>query len=326
MAFLNSSNEYFTFEGVVNKELEKLAETQENAKWRENEINFDDDYTHFCKLTEPAQKMFKNTLSFLAISDSLINKNLIARFINEVDDPSARRFYMFQMVMEEIHSRTYGLMLKAIVPDREERAALLRPHKNSPAIKAKIDWIEKWIDGDYPFYQRLVAFAIAESILFSPSFVPFFWAKKKGILHGLATGNDFIVRDEGLHCTFALLLNTMLIERCSEELIHTMMREAVAVECIYVNETLPLGVPELTNVMLREYIEFSADAWLPLFLTNEGRPCSKLYGRENPIMWMERANLPGTSDFFERRESGYQTLSTTTTQENKDTPVISDDF
>lgn len=306
MAFLNSTKDYFTFEGVINEELEQLAETQEKARWREIEINFENDYSQFCKLSNAEKQLFKNTLSFLAISDSLINKNLISRFINEVDDPSARRFYMFQMVMEEIHARTYGLMLKAIVPDKEERAILLEPHKNSPAIKAKIEWIEKWIDGDYPFYQRLIAFAIAESILFSPSFVPFYWAKKKGILHGLSTGNDFIVRDEGLHCLFALTLNRMLDVKCTEELVHTMMREAVAVECIYVNETLPEGIPELTNVMLREYIEASADLWLPMIIDNTGKPCRKLYNRVNPIMWMERINLPGSAEFFEMRETAYQ--------------------
>lgn len=306
MAFLETGNKYFTYEGVINQELEKLAEAQERAKWRETEIMFNNDYAHFCKLQPAEQQLFKNTLSFLAVSDSIINKNLISRFITEVDDPSARRFYTFQMVMEEVHTRTYGLMLKTIVPDKKERSYLLLPYENSPAIKAKIDWIERWIDGDYPFHQRLLAFAIAESILFSPSFVPFYWAKKRGIMPGFSTGNDFIVRDEGLHCMFALTLNKMLKERCTEELVHNMMREAVAVECVYVDETLPEGIPELTNTMLKEYIEYSADSWLPKFINSAGEPCKKIYNRENSIMWMERLNLPQTSEFFESKETAYQ--------------------
>ncbi len=297
--------EYLTFTGIKNKELESLAEIQEAAKWRENEISLVNDYRDFVNLKPNEQKMFSNTMSFLSVADGLINKNLINRFMEEVDDPSARRFYLFQMVMEDVHARTYGLMLQAIAPDPVIREALLKPYENSAAIRAKIDWIEKWIDGDYPFCQRLLAFAMAESILFSPSFVPFYWAKKKGIMHGLAFANDFIARDEGLHCQFALTLNKYLPVRCTEELIHEMMREAVEVECIYVDEILPEGITELSNTMLRDYIKAIADAWLPQYITNNGAPCRPIFNQENPIHWMDRINIRPVSEFFERRDGNY---------------------
>ena len=302
-------SEYLTFTGIINNELEALAETQEASKWRENEISLVEDYSDFLKLKPNERKMFANTLSFLAIADGLINKNLLTRFINEVNDPSARRFYLFQMVMEDVHARTYGLMLQAVVPDGEERQKLLEPHKNSKAINAKIKWIEKWIDGDYPFYQRLLAFAIAESILFSPSFVPFYWAKKRGILHGLSLANDFIAKDEGLHCVFALTLNKYLKERCTDDVIHQMMREAVEVEYIYIDETLPEGIEELSNQMLKDYIKFIADAWLPQFINNNGKPCSVLFKKENSIYWIDRINVRPVSEFFERRDGNYTNIS-----------------
>jgi ribonucleoside-diphosphate reductase beta chain len=300
---------YSTFSGVINPELESLAETQEASRWRENEINLTEDYGDFMKLKPNERRMFANTLSFLAIADGLINKNLLTRFIEEVADPSARRFYLFQTVMEDVHARTYGLMLQAVVPDRDERERLLKPHENSEAINAKIKWIEKWIEGDYPFCQRLLAFAIAESILFSPSFVPFYWAKKRGILHGLSLANDFIAKDEGLHCVFALTLNKYLGERCTDEVIHQMMREAVEVENVYIDETLPEGIEELSNAMLKDYIKAIADAWLPQFINNYGKPCAILFKKENPIHWIDRINIRPVSEFFERRDGNYTNIS-----------------
>ena len=300
--------EYSVFGGIRFKDIEEFAEKQEKSRWRENEISFVDDYEDFRKLPKNTQELFKRTLSFLAVSDGLINKNLITRFLNEVTDPSARRFYLFQACMEDVHARTYGLMLAAIVPDRAERQKLMEPHKHSLAIRAKINWIEKWIEGDYPFCQRIVAFAIAEGIFFQPSFVPFHWAKKNGLMPGLSKGNEFIARDEGMHCYHGLLINKNLITKCSEETIHEMMEEAVRIEQNYAREEMLRngGIIEINVDALCRYVEYSADRWLSAIACAEKSECSKIYGCENPFPWMEKISIPTYSEFFERSDSNYK--------------------
>ena len=74
------------------------------------------------------------------------------------------------------------------------------------------------------FAERLVAFAAVEGIFFSGSFCSIFWLKKSGLMPGLSFANEFISRDEGLHCDFACLLysqlDSSLLEERSEDYQH----------------------------------------------------------------------------------------------------------
>lgn len=315
------TSEYSVFYGIKYPDIEAYAELQEKARWRENEISFVDDYEDFRKLAPNVQNLFKRTLSFLSVSDGLINKNILTRFLLEINDVSVRRFYLFQACMEDVHARTYGIMLATVVPDLEERKQLMEPHKNSPTIKAKIDWIEKWIDGDFPFCQRIVAFAIAEGVFFQPSFIPFHWAKKNGIMPGLTTGNEFIARDEGMHCYHSLLINNHLENKCSETTIHEMMREAVQIEKNYACSEMLRdgGIIELNTQALCNYVEYSADRWLTSIACKEKPSCEKLFFKENPLIWMEKISIPTYSEFFERQDVNYRDRFGT-----KNTAVFSD--
>jgi Ribonucleotide reductase, beta subunit len=108
-------------------------------------------------------------LAFFAASDGIVNDDLAAHFVNEVPYSEAKFFYGFQIMMENIHSETYSLLIDTYVKDDKEKDPLFKAIENFPAIKKKADWALKWIESD-SFAERLIAFAGVEGVFFSGSF------------------------------------------------------------------------------------------------------------------------------------------------------------
>jgi len=150
------------------------------------------------------------------------------------------------------------------------------------------------------FVHRLVAFAAVEGIFFSGSFCSIFWLKKRGLMPGLATSNEFISRDEGLHCDFACLLYGMLKHKLSQEEVYTIIKDAVSIEQEFVTDALPVNLIGMNSKMMCQYIEFVADR----LLNSLGYP--KVYNSENPFDFMETISLEGKTNFFEKRVSEYK--------------------
>jgi ribonucleoside-diphosphate reductase subunit M2 len=59
----------------------------------------------------------------------------------------------------------------------------------------------------------MIAFAAVEGIFFWGSFCAIFWLKKHGLMPGLCFSNELISRDERLHCDFACLMYSKLINK-----------------------------------------------------------------------------------------------------------------
>lgn len=309
-------NKYNVFTKIYYPELEAAAEAQENARWFAHEIQLTDDARNWKTLSENEQRFIKHVLSFSAVSDGLVNANLLERFLKDVTDPSARRFYLFQAVMEEVHARTYGLMLSAVVSDTDELARLMSPDVNIPSINMKIQWIEKWINSDAPFGQRVVAFIIVEGLFFSSLFCSFYWIKHRGSkLPGMIQANEFIARDEGLHCQFAAKLLQYVVNKPSMTTVERMMREAVKIEHNFVNDSLPVGLLGMNSKLMCDYVEYVADRTLQMICveSNESNTshympkyCVPIYNTKNPFDWIESISLMVQANFFERRPTDYQ--------------------
>lgn len=160
-----------------------------------------------------------------------MNENLVERFSNEVQVAEARFFYGYQIMMENIHSETYSLLIDTYIKDSAEREYLFDAMETIPCIKRKADWALRWIsDRDSTFSERLVAFAAVEGIFFSGSFSAIFWLKKRGLMPGLTFSNELISRDEGLHTDFACLLFSHLRRRPHPDIIKRIITEAVKIE------------------------------------------------------------------------------------------------
>ncbi|KAJ7667918.1 ribonucleoside-diphosphate reductase small chain [Mycena polygramma] len=241
-----------------------------------------------------------HVLAFFAASDGIVNENLLERFSNEVQAAEARCFYGFQIMMENIHSETYSLLIDTYIRDPAERDYLFDAVETIPCVKRKADWALKWIsDKRSTFAERLVAFAAVEGIFFSGSFASIFWMKKRGLMPGLTFSNELISRDEGMHTDFACLLFTHLKRRPHPDTIQRIISEAVKIEQEFLTDALPVDLIGMNAKLMRQYIEFVADRLL-VALGNE-----KAYHAANPFDFMDMISLQGKTNFFEKRVSDY---------------------
>eukprot|EP00835_Amoeboradix_gromovi_P002991 NODE_184_length_15718_cov_0.161342.p5 type:complete len:265 gc:universal NODE_184_length_15718_cov_0.161342:10844-10050(-) len=211
--------------------------------WTVEEIDLSKDQEHWNRLNHNEQHFIKHVLAFFAASDGIVLENLVERFAKDVQLPEARCFYGFQIMMENIHSETYSLLIDSYIKDSEEKSHLFNSIETIPCIKKKADWALRWIKSGKTFGERLVAFAAIEGIFFSGSFASIFWLKKRGFMPGLTFSNELISRDEGLHCDFAcLLFSKYLKSKPSDETVQAIIRDAVLIEQEFLTDALPVSL------------------------------------------------------------------------------------
>ncbi len=268
--------------------------------WTAEEVDLSRDKADWERLTDDERWFVKHVLAFFAASDGIVLENAGVNFLDEVTAPEARCFYGFQIMMENVHSEMYSLLIDTYIQDPAEKDHLLRAIETVPAVTRKARWAMKWISRELPFAERLVAFACVEGIFFSGSFCAIFWLKKRGLLHGLCYSNELIARDEGLHTSFACLLYGKLGARPPQETVHAIVREALECEEFFICEALPCGLIGMNSDLMTQYLHFVADHLL------EALGCEKIYGEKNPFEWMDLISLGGKTNFFERRVGEYQ--------------------
>ncbi len=273
----------------------------EASFWTAEEIDLHQDLNDWNNKLNSDEKYFiKHILAFFAASDGIVNENLAENFVNEVQYAEAKFFYGFQIMMENIHSETYSLLIDTYVKDETEKDQLFRALEVFPAIKKKADWALKWIDSD-SFAERLIAFAAVEGIFFSGAFCSIFWLKKRGLMPGLTFSNELISRDEGVHCDFAVHLhNHHLINKVSKERIKEILVDALDIEREFITESLPASLIGMNATLMAQYLEFVTDR----LLVELG--CERVYNSSNPFDFMDMISLQGKTNFFEKRVSEYQ--------------------
>ncbi|MBP9790312.1 MAG: ribonucleotide-diphosphate reductase subunit beta [Bacteroidia bacterium] len=270
--------------------------------WTAEEVDLQADQKDWEKLSNDERHFIKHVLAFFAASDGIVNENLAINFMNEVQLPEARCFYGFQIMMENIHSEMYSLLIDTYIKDSAERTHLLHAIDTVPCVTKKAQWALRWIQNG-SFAERLIAFAAVEGIFFSGSFCSIFWLKKRGLMPGLCTSNEFISRDEGMHCDFACLLYGMLENKLPKETVQAIIRDAVENEHEFVTDAIPVSLIGMNAKLMCQYIEFVADR----LLVSLG--CDKIYNSTNPFDFMEMISLQGKTNFFEKRVSEYKKAS-----------------
>ena len=283
-------------------EIWQMYKKAEASFWTAEEIDLGKD-THDWneKLNNNERYFISRILAFFAASDGIVNENLVENFSAEVQVPEAKCFYGFQIMMENIHSETYSLLIDTYIKDPKEADFLFNAIDNIPCIKKKADWALRWInDDDALFGERLVAFAAVEGIFFSGSFASIFWLKKRGLMPGLTFSNELICRDEGLHTDFACLLFSHLQNRPDPVIVERIITEAVTIEKEFFVDALPISLLGMNCNLMCQYVEFVADRLL-VALGNK-----KVYNVTNPFDFMENISLAGKTNFFEKRVSDYQ--------------------
>lgn len=283
-------------------EIWQMYKKAEASFWTAEEIDLSKDLGDWNnKMTESERYFISRVLAFFAASDGIVNENLVENFSAEVQVPEAKCFYGFQIMMENIHSETYSLLIETYIKDPHEADFLFNAIENIPCIKKKAEWAIRWISDDEAlFAERLVAFAAVEGIFFSGSFASIFWLKKRGLMPGLTFSNELICRDEGLHTDFACLLFSHLQNRPDPIIVERIITEAVDIEKEYFTDALPVSLLGMNSKLMCQYVEFVADRLL-LALGNK-----KVYNVTNPFDFMENISLAGKTNFFEKRVSDYQ--------------------
>jgi len=289
---------------IQDADIWKMYKKQMDCFWRAEEIDFSKDEADWNRLTPNEQHFIKMVLAFFAASDGIVLENLGMRFMGEVQLPEARAFYGFQIMMENVHSETYSLLIDTYIKDKIEKASLFRAIENYACIKKKADWAIKWIhDKRSTFATRLIAFACVEGIFFSGAFCSIYWLKKRGLMPGLTFSNELISRDEGMHTEFAVLLYKKLLRHTQKSRVYEIIKEAVEIEKEFICDALPCRLIGMNSALMSQYIEFVADR-LAVQLGYD-----KIFNAANPFDFMEMISIEGKTNFFEKRVADYSLSS-----------------
>ena len=292
----------------------------EASFWTAEEIDLSNDLSDWNdRLSDDERHFIKHVLAFFAASDGIVNENLAENFVSEVQYTEAKFFYGFQIMMENIHSETYSLLIDTYIKNAKEKDYLFNAIEHLDCVQKKANWALRWIDKG-SFAERLIAFAAVEGIFFSGSFCSIFWLKKRGLMPGLSFSNELISRDEGMHCDFACLLyNDHVVNKLSDDTVRAIITDAVEIEKEFVSDALPVNLIGMNAELMCQYIEFVADRLLSAL------NLPKVYKVENPFPWMDLISLQGKTNFFEKRVGDYQ-KSGVMTDRDKQVFTLDEDF
>lgn len=298
---LTENKNRFVIFPIKHHDIWEWYKKMEASFWTAEEIDLSQDLNDWNnKLNHDEKYFIKHILAFFAASDGIVNENLAENFVNEVQYAEAKFFYGFQIMMENIHSETYSLLIDTYVKDEAEKDQLFNALEVFPAIKKKADWALKWIESD-SFAERLIAFAAVEGIFFSGAFCSIYWLKKRGLMPGLTFSNELISRDEGVHCDFAVHLhNHHLVNKVPKDRIRTIIVDALNIEREFITESLPVSLIGMNATLMTQYLEFVADRLLVEL------DCDREYNTSNPFDFMDMISLQGKTNFFEKKVAEYQ--------------------
>mmetsp|Transcript_2105 Transcript_2105/g.3986 ORF Transcript_2105/g.3986 Transcript_2105/m.3986 type:complete len:410 (+) Transcript_2105:109-1338(+) len=285
---------------IQDADIWQMYKKAEACFWTAEEIDLSSDLNDWDSLSNNERHFVSHVLAFFAASDGIVNENLSGNFTTEVQSAEARCFYGFQIAVENIHSETYSLLIDTYIKDQTEKMHLLNAIETVPCVQKKANWALQWCDSNNAsFAERTIAFAAVEGIFFSGSFCAVFWLKKRGLMPGLSFSNELISRDEGLHCDFACLMYSKLVNKLPESRIVEIITNAVEIEKEFVVDALPVELIGMNSKYMCKYIEFCADRLL------QALGCKKYYQAQNPFEWMEMISLQGKTNFFEKRVGEY---------------------
>lgn len=302
MNLLQENTKRFVLFPIQYNDIYQMYKKAEACFWTAEEIDLHDDEITWNTLSISEQEFILQILGFFAASDGVVIENLVNNFCSEVQIPEARAFYGFQNAMENIHSETYSLLIDKF--GGENKSKLFHAIENHPSTKRKAEWALHYIQKDNTldkltcFSKRLIAFACVEGIMFSSSFCSIFWLKNQGKCPGLCFSNELISRDEGLHRDFAVLLYSYF-PKLPKDVVFTIVDDAVRVECLFVDETLPKNLKGMNAALMKQYVKFVADH----LIVSLGY--KKMYNVSNPFSFMDMISLEGKTNFFEKRVGEY---------------------
>ena len=288
--------------------------------WTVEEIDLHSDLSDLDKLSPAERHLVSRLVAFFATGDTIVANNLVLNLYQHVNSPEGRLYLSRQLFEEAVHVQFYLNLLDTYVPDETERYEAFAAIENIPSIRRKAEFCFRWIDSVFDlrrlstrderraFLLNLICFAACiEGLFFYGAFAYVYFLRSRGLLHGLASGTNWVFRDESMHMAFAFdVVETVrreepdLFDEKMGAQVAEMLAEAVECEVLFAEDLLGRGVPGLSLADMRAYLEHVADRRLAQL----GLPPK--YGAANPFAFMELQDVQELSNFFERRVSAYQ--------------------
>jgi ribonucleoside-diphosphate reductase beta chain len=288
--------------------------------WTVEEVDLHSDVADLAKLSEGERHMIGRLVAFFATGDSIVANNVVLSLYKHINSPEARLYLSRQLFEEAVHVQFYLTLLDTYLPDPEDRAAAFAAVENIPSIAQKAKFCFKYMNAvDHidslqtkedrrAFLLNLICFAACvEGLFFYGAFAYVYWFRSRGLLHGLATGTNWVFRDESMHMDFAFsVVDTVreeepdLFDDEMAKQVTEMLEEAVEAELQFAQDLCGDGLPGMNTASMREYLQAVADQRLARL----GLPIR--YGSANPFGFMELQNVQELTNFFERRVSAYQ--------------------
>lgn len=288
--------------------------------WTVEEVDLGSDVSDLEKLKPSERHLINRLVAFFATGDSIVANNLVINLYSHINSPEARMYLSRQLYEEALHVKFYLTLLDTYIPEPEERQHAFQAIETIPSIKQKADFCFKWIGSIQElrelqtqqdrrqFILNLVCFAACiEGLFFFAAFAYVYFLRSKGLLHGLATGTNWVFRDESCHMNFAFEVIRIakeeepdLFDAALRIDIIKMMNEAIECEMQFAQDVLSLGVLGLPQDQMRQYLECVADQRLHAL----GIP--PVFHSRNPFEFMELQDVQELTNFFERRVAAYQ--------------------
>ncbi|GAA2920831.1 hypothetical protein GCM10020221_16280 [Streptomyces thioluteus] len=288
--------------------------------WTVEEVDLHSDVADLAKLSPGEQHLIGRLVAFFATGDSIVANNLVLTLYKHINSPEARLYLSRQLFEEAVHVQFYLTLLDTYLPDPEDRNEAFAAVENIPSIREKAQFCFKWMDSVESidrletkadrrrFLLNLICFAACiEGLFFYGAFAYVYWFRSRGLLHGLATGTNWVFRDETMHMDFAFsVVDTVreeepeLFDDELQQQVKDMLAEAVEAELQFARDLCGDGLPGMNTESMREYLQCVADQRLMRL------GFAPVYGSENPFSFMELQNVQELTNFFERRASAYQ--------------------
>jgi ribonucleoside-diphosphate reductase beta chain len=289
--------------------------------WTVDEVDFASDVDDIRKKLGPRERhLIERLVAFFATGDSIVSNNLVLNLYKHINAPEARMYLSRQLYEEALHVQFYLTLLDTYIPDHDSRAKAFAAIDNIPSIRKKGEFCFKWIDSIQEmhrietraqrrqFLMNLITFAAAvEGLFFFAAFAYVYYLRSKGLLHGLATGTNWVFRDESCHMQFAFEVVKQvreqepdLFDADMQRDVVQMLQEAVEAETQFAEDLLGEGLAGLSLRDVRGYLEYVADQRL------QQLDMPKHYGTKNPLSFMELQDVQELTNFFERRVASYQ--------------------
>lgn len=312
---------------IVDEEGFRFYKMQQVESWVADEFDFSVDIKDYQGLPAEQRKIVDAIMAFFLVGDGLISQNIAYRFLLECKTFEESAFFIEQLRMELIHAETYGMAMFTMLKDEKTMNTVMNDIENSPYIKAKTEFMEKYMLADLPREDRLVAFACAEGIFFMALFGFVFWFRSKGKMSNFISANEKIAKDESIHCMRAVSLyhrevkerDALLaqlskdpvlyeaemkkVKNARHERVLAIIKEAVAIEELFIHYLLPQAIEDLSHKSMGEYVKSIADNLLDRF------NCPAYYKSKSPFTWDTDALLPQKTNFYEARSMQYSNKS-----------------